>query len=190
MITRICSILAAVLVLAACPRGGDTPVPRPLAYPRMAIYDSVYTALPGIPLHLELSAHAVTSVDSTHSGADKALWLNASYPAYNATLHLTLTPVTPATAPEVIHNRTERMALNSGGNPTEISELSSLSGFNSQILLTPAGSVTPVQFLSVSPQWVVSGALYLPDAEINPDSVAPVLQAVRRDLIHAAQTIR
>lgn len=190
MITRICSLLAALLVLAACSRSSDTPVPRPVAYPRVPVYDSTYTAVPGLPLHLELSAHAAAQVDSSHSHSNGSIWLNAAYPAYNATLHLTLTPVTPASAPEVIHNRTERMSLNSGGHPTDVSQLAAPSGFSSQILLTPAGSVTPVQFLSVSPQWVVSGALYLPDAETNPDSVAPVLQAVRRDLIHAARTIR
>lgn len=187
MIARICSLFAALSLLAACSHSDHTPVPRSVAYPRVPVYDSAYVAVPSLPLHLELSANAVTQVDSAHSGS---MWINATYPAYNATLHLTLTPVTPATEAEVIANRTERMSLNSGVHPTEITQLTSPAGFRSQVLFTPAGSVTPVQILSVSPRWVISGALYHPQADSSPDSIAPVLRAVRRDLIHTAKTIR
>lgn len=179
--------VALLLFVPGCSHKSDTPVPRPVAYPRIEIYDSVFTPVPYLPLHFELSRHATITRDSSHAGS---LWINALYPAYGATIHFTLTPVNPATAAAVVDNRTERMSLNSGGHPTEITQLIAPSGFSSRILVTPAGSLTPVQFISVSPQWVVSGALYLPGADSNPDSVAPIVNAVYRDLIHTAKTIR
>lgn len=180
-------LIAAVVSMVGCSRRSDTPVPRPVAYPRVEIYDSSYTALPAAPVHIELSSHASVDMDTAHS---HSLWINARYPAYGATLHCTVTPVANGEASDVVANRTERMSLNTGGHPTEVTDYSSPSGFSSQILVTPAGSITPVQFLSVSPGWVVSGALYLPGAETTPDSVAPIVKAVYRDLLHLCRTIR
>ncbi len=187
MSPRLTLIFAALFILVSCSRSGDTPVPRPMAYPRIPVHDSVYTAVPLIPIHFELPTAAHTTIDSSHT---ESIWINAAYPAYKATLHCTITPVTGQTAHEIIRNRTERMSLNTGGHPTEITQLTSPSGYESQILLTPSGTVTPVQFISVSPQWVVSGALYIQPHHSSPDSVAPILRAVRRDLIHASKTIR
>ena len=182
------TILPALAVIAvACGHGSqDNAVPRPVAYPRIEIYDSAYSAVDSLPLHIEANSHALRSVSQGHNGA---IWLNMEYPAYRSKLFVTLTPVTDATAAGVIENRTERMSLNSGGNTTEITEITSPGGWNTQLLLTRNGSVTPVQFISVAPKWVVSGSLTLESAVASPDSVAPIVSAVHRDLIHLAKTI-
>lgn len=182
--TTVGALSAAII---GCSHSSDNAVPRPTAYPRVEIYDSTYTAVPGSPLHIELSSHASVEVDSSRRSS---VWINATYPAYGATLHCTITPASGDASGDVVANRSERMSLNTGGHPTEVTTGNAPSGFASQILVTPAGTITPVQFLSVSPQWVVSGALYLPGADTAPDSVAPIVKAVYRDLVHLTKTIR
>jgi len=190
--TRFRIIVAAVTlaaISAACgKKASDTPaVPRPVAYPRITLYDSAYKNAQGVPIHFEIQDSAVYDTESGNNGS---VWLNVRYPAYRATLHCTFSPVTQATVNNVIANRLERVKLNTGSYPAEVTELTSPGGYDSQIFFTRTGSLTPLQFISAGPEWVVSGALYMEQPGNAPDSVAPVLQSVYRDIIHAAKTVR
>lgn len=182
------TLAAAALIAAAasCSRSADTAVPRPTAYPRIDIYPASYSPVGSFPVHLELNSACTVTVDSLRP--DGTAWLTASYPAYGASTRLYIT-VSPADS-TVAANRSERMALNTGGSPTELTELTSPGGYRSTVALTPSGSATPVQILSVGDSHIVSGALFLESAASAPDSVRPIVEAVRDDLIHAAQTLR
>ena len=82
------------------------------------------------------------------------------------------------------------MALNSGGRTSELIELTNANKFNSQILITEQNKVTPIQFLSTNNQnWVVSGVLYIENNQ-NLDSIHPVIDVVKRDIIHSLKTIK
>lgn len=183
-----CAVTAAALC-ASC-GGSHTPVPLPAAYPRIDVADSTYRVVSGsLPLHFEINTAATVLTDSM--AADGTVWLTVGYPAYHSTLYLTFTPVDgEAEARRVTDNRRERMVLNTSGATTMLISLRSPAGFDSEVAVTPAGSATPVQLLSAGNGHIVSGACFLEAATTaDPDSVSPIVKALRADLIHAAKTI-
>lgn len=176
------------------PPASYTPVPRPVAYPRIDTYDTAMVATPQAPLHWLANAQAVVSIpDRDQSDDGNTRWLNIDYPDYGIIVYCTFSNVAPAQRQQVIDNRVERMSLNAGGNRTEIVELESDGGFHAQLLVTPQGTVNPLQFLATDgDRWVVSGTAFLrsaprPGAE---DSIAPTIQAVRGDLLRALTRLR
>lgn len=170
--------------------GSDTAIPRRTAYPRIEIYDSAYTAVGQFPINIEVNENAVAQPDSAHTPSANR-WLNIIYPRYNATLHCTYSPVDTSTISSVMDNRTERMFLNAGDLTSEFTELNTPSGISGSILVTPDSKVTPVQFIATDrKRWVFSGALYFGNALTDADSIAPVIKAVKRDIIHTIKNLR
>lgn len=184
------SALAAAVFLCSC--GGGRPVPRPEGYPRIALYEAVYRNDSIGPVIFE--SNAGTAVAERRHGADGTGWLTLAYPRYGAILYLTASPATASTLGGIIDNRLERISLNIGGATTELTELTGKGGWHGRVTLTPSGSATPLQILATSPRGdcVVSGALFLEGAATatSPDSLAPALEAVRDDLIHAVNALR
>lgn len=167
-------------------------MPRPEGYPRIALYEAVYRSDSIGPVIFE--SNAGTAVTERRQGADGTGWLTLAYPRYGATLYLTASPATASTLGDIIDNRLERISLNIGGATTELTELTGKGGWHGRVTLTPSGSATPLQILATSPRGdcVVSGALFLERAATatSPDSLAPALEAVRDDLIHAVNALR
>ena len=183
--------LALVVLLNSCDGGGRA-VPRPEGYPRIALYEAVYRSDSIGPVIFE--SNAGTAVTERRQGADGTGWLTLAYPRYGATLYLTASPATASTLGGIIDNRLERISLNIGGATTELTELTGKGGWHGRVTLTPSGSATPLQIFATSPRGdcVVSGALFLERAATatSPDSLAPALEAVRDDLIHAVNALR
>ncbi|MDE5786268.1 MAG: hypothetical protein K2H98_07020 [Duncaniella sp.] len=172
-----------VLILAACGGDGNTrPTPRPRAFHRIEIpaaeYDTL-TVADGVTLVTNSSARTLEKRPDGPS-----TWVDIVYPTLgNATIYCSVTPVTPATATEVIDNRLERIALNSGGYSSDLLEFSTPTGYDCRILVTGAGTATPVQFIGISEREVVSGVLMVQVADgFQPDSLAPVVDCVTRDV--------
>lgn len=185
------SALALVVLLNSCDGGGRA-VPRPEGYPRIALYEAVYRSDSIGPVIFE--SNAGTAVTERRQGADGTGWLTLAYPRYGAILYLTASPATASTLGAIIDNRLERISLNIGGATTELTELTGKGGWHGRLTLTPSGSATPLQILATSPRGdcVVSGALFLEGAATatSPDSLAPALEAVRDDIIHAVNALR
>lgn len=174
-------IPALALLVTAC--GGDRPpVPRPRAFHRIEIPAAVYDTITAGGLTL-LTNSAARIIEKPAEGNSK--WIDITYPGMgNATVFCSITEVTPSTAAAVTDNRLERMALNSGGNRSELTEFITPSGFSCRLMTTPSGTATPVQFLAVGESTVVSGVLMVNVATgFRPDSIAPVVDAVGRDMI-------
>jgi hypothetical protein len=141
-----------------------------------------------------MSNVALITLDSTivnNKQTEKSHWINIFYKPYNLTIHCTFTPVDPSTINDIIYNRKERMSLNSGYFPSELIELTNANNYSSQILITEQSNVTPLQFLSTNNKnWVVSGALYLNNNNSpNIDSIRPIINIIKRDIIHSLKTI-
>lgn len=190
-------VLAIVTSLAFSDCSGDSNanMPRQKAYPRITTHDSTFTPLASSPLHFEISTAAKITLDSINTGnstGENNRWLNISYDDYNAVIYCTFTPVDTSSIDDVIANRTERMALNVGGNTSELTELTNANGFTSHILSSLESSATPVQFLSTDGNdWVVTGALHFTNATTTDiDSLKPVVNVIKRDIIHSLKTIR
>ena len=178
-----------VALLAACGGGGNDSisVPRPEAFVRITLYDSVYSSLDSLPVRFDVNAATVSTV-SHRSPRD--IWADVAYPAYRGVLHVTFTRVTDdSSRMKTVDNRTERMALNLGANRAEQIVLDSPGGFSTSILLSRSGGLMPVQFLSVGKEWVVSGAFTFNTPSEKADSIQPVVQALKSDIIHLSQTI-
>lgn len=190
------SLAATFILTASC--GGDKPttddhiVARPVAYPRPALCDTIY-ADRNLPAGFTVNASALT-VDRTPSdknGDTDSRWIDIVYPTYQATIHCTFIAIDSADSRRngILLNRNERMMLNLGDNFAEQTELTSHNGAETLILSTTGATLTPIQFLSVTPRWILSGALQFDAASVKPDSVMPIVDAVKTDIIHAARRL-
>ncbi|MDE6489942.1 MAG: hypothetical protein K2L49_02155 [Muribaculaceae bacterium] len=187
-------LAAAGICAAGCSDGsGNVLVPRPEGYPRIELYPPSYTVVSPVGgLSLEVNSGAVVDTARIGGAAETtSRWFNLQYPDYRAVIYCTYTPVDKASVASVLDNRRERMALNSGGLPGEIVEVENRNGVTGQLLVTPAGSVNPVQFLATdSRRFVLSGAMtFIGAATVDADSVAPVVDAVCADMIHMLTTL-
>lgn len=174
-------------LLSDCGTGSsETAVPRRTAYPRIELYDTSYKMVDELPVELWVNRSADVSRGS-HDGKSDKNWINVHYPRYGATLYCTYTSLTTSTASTAIDNRIERMSLNAGDLSTEISRLPLPEGGDATLLVTPESRVTPIQFLATdSVTFMVSGALSFDGRqEVVADSVRPILDAVKNDVLHA-----
>lgn len=171
------------VVLGACNRP-KPPVAKPEAYARVVDYGREYVAVDSLPLHFEVNANARLT--------RKDMWLNVTYPAYRATVYLTFTPAEPDAIASIIDNRMERAHLNlASAAGLEISEIVT-DEFTSRLLQSESTTATPLQFVSTDGErWVVSGAVFfenvMPNAPL--DSLRPMVETIRRDLIHGLSKI-
>lgn len=182
------SAIAGLLLCACGPRDGRgaPPVPKPDAWPRIEIAPEAYGQ--------SIDGFAVNDSATIEPG-DSAGWYTLSYPAYGAAtrIYLTMARTAPGGLADAVANRIERMALNAGGGRSQLTELMSEGGYECRVMTTPAGTVTPVQFLAFrrSGGEIVSGALFIDGAATaEPDSFAPVVRAVERDIIHALKHLK
>ncbi len=180
------TILLAVLCCACGGKDNGRDVPRPEAWPRISTYPASYHPLKGTPVSFPINDSTVAFTE------DNADWVTVYYPRYRVNLHLTFTHTTPATVDKVIDNRVQRMALNSGSNESQLTELTNPAGYTARLMKTPRGSLTPLQILAVGNDMVVSGAVVLnkPKDLKRPDSLAPVLDALEADLLYALKNMK
>lgn len=184
--------IAFSFLMSECGSDGhsEVAVPRRQAYPRIELYDTVYRAVDNLPVVFEVNDCATIS-RASRDGMENPNWINVKYSRYGATLHCTYTSVADVSISEVMNNRIERMSLNTGELTTDITTLSTSQGVTATVLMTPMAKVTPIQFLATdSATYVMTGALYLDNASVATDSVMPILDAVRADVIHAVTHLR
>lgn len=134
---------------------------------------------------MRLNSSAILETDSLL--ADGSRWITVCYPRYGVRLYITAAVVSPEKMEGAVENRVERMALNSAGQPGELTEFVSSAGVPAKVLVTPRGSAHPVQLIMADdPHGILLTATAVfenPAASANPDSVAPVIEALRRDMI-------
>lgn len=186
---RLLFILLAAAGVSGCGQGQKTdytPVPLPYGYQRTEIYPAEYTDADCLPASFAVNASA--QVHRLPDGPGGSVMADIDYPAYGAVVHLTFTRVDSLTAPEVIANRRERMALNLADNYATVSEVgpNDRTPFVSTVMMSAGRTPTPVQFLSVSPDMVISGAVRFASEQAEADSLMPVLKAITADIEYAA----
>lgn len=179
-------IIAITLLLAACSDGDGTSVPRRTAYPRIALYDTTYVEVAGLPTLLSVNSNTSQQIQRRDDGA---YWVTITYPAYKAYIYLTLTPANEANISQIVANRTERIDLNVANTPTSVDSDTNPDEYTYNIVYSPSMHTTPIHLLAYkthAPQWVVSGSVYFPEAStsVSLDSISPVYQAIKQDIHH------
>ncbi len=182
-------VALAVMLLTGCDGNGANgrqSVPRPVAYPRIAVPDSTFTTIDADGIKLTVNENTDIKVSSVDNGA----WIDVSYGGYaSPRLYLTLTDCPDAESMAVtLANRRERMILNLGSNRYTLTELSTPSGWTCAMAVARTSLTTPVQILAHNADKVLSGAftVTLPDSVgTNPDPViiAPIVDAAERDML-------
>lgn len=183
-------IAIAALMASGCGNTGERTVPKPQAYHRISVPDSIYTTYSADGVSLPVNADAVVS-DSIREGGR---WLDISYPQFpGSKLFLTITDTDASVLPALIENRTERIRLNTAGAPTELTELTSDGGWKGALFVTRSSLTTPLHILAHNPEGdkLLSGALYIsPTPSATPDSIAPIVSAVARDLLTTLKQLK
>lgn len=179
--------IAALMWLGGCSaddRKADA-VPRPMAYPRVAALDSVYFISDSTAVRFDVNASATLSVKSPY-------WFDIKYPAYSATVFVTVTKTTADSVAAVIDNRRERVMLNVGDVAAVTMVPCNSDEFTSYIYRSPSVRSTPLQFISTDGHsTVVSGAVFFgdvaPDAPV--DSLAPMVAQIQRDITRSLDNL-
>lgn len=143
---------------------------------------------------VELLFNSSATVESREADDRNGWWFDVTYPGIPyARIYMSLSRTSGADElAKAIDNRHERMALNTGGASTELTQLVSDGGWECELALTRSSVTTPVQILAHDSRGrVLSGTLYLSlPAETPVGSVAPVVMAVGRDLTETLKHLR
>lgn len=175
------SLILCLALLGACSRR-PAPAPRPQAWPRIKVYPEAYTEVNGLMVN-----DSALVEPGTAEG-----WFDIVYPAYDARINCTLTHAESSLQLQsIIDNRLERLERNIGGTPGELIELTSEEGMGCLVMVAPGALATPVQFLATdSTRCVLSGSAVFASPGLTPDSVAPAVEAVRRDVIYMMKHLK
>lgn len=179
--------LLLLAALSSCGDNGGETTPLRHGFPRVRIYDSIYAAADSFPVHFEVNRQAGCRVP-------RAGWLDVAYPRYGAVLHISALACSGDRLASELDKRRERMSLNIYGFSARTEHLTSAdSSFEAVMLVSHDAVSTPVQFVATDGQSVlVTGSAYMPGVrpESPADSIAPQVEALRRDVVHAIRQLR
>jgi gliding motility-associated lipoprotein GldD len=175
----------------------EVSVPKPKGYFRIDLPEKKYTQYndtvkqdKSLPLTFEYPIYGKISFDQNLN--NEPGWFNIDFPAYNARIYLTYKNVNNDL--EDLMEQTYRINVKN--------HISKADAINEQIIDDPENKVfgilydlkgntaTAVQFfVTDSVKHFFRGSLYF-KSEPNPDSLAPVNEYFREDIIHMIETLR
>lgn len=200
----LCVVSLLALLFCGCnsDNGGTAAVPRPRAYPRVALYDASRYVFPdSFPVMFPVNAAAEHTLENHSGGGAQNAWLTVRYPRYGLAVYITCAEASDSVQlARIVDNRLERIGLNIGDNAmVDHVAVDNPYGFYSRLLLTRSvGSPAPVNFIAIGTRddgsgAVVSGSAVLEsEAAItaDADSIAPVVKAIIADISHSLSQIR
>lgn len=182
---RIPSLLVGAILLAGC---GKEPIPKPRGYFRIDLPEQSYEPTSVCATRSELSTETRVVMREARSPED--CWFNIVYPKLKAQIHCTYTPVRGELS--VLMRDANEFALNHEGKATAINkrEYSHPENNAHGLLIDIKGQVaSPIQFyMTDSTSHFLRGSLYF-SSKPNPDSVAPVQDYIRKDIIRLMETV-
>ena len=179
-------VLMAVLLSVSC---GKRYVPRPYGYWRIEIPDTAYTAFAEdtLPYAFDLSDNAIAEPIKGDNG--ERCWINVKYPTLNATLHCSYKPVKNNLG--MLSDETQKFvykhAMKAEAIPEQGYEHPEKHDYGVYYELQ-GNTATPIQFeLTDSTANFFRAALYF-NARPNQDSIQPVLDYMRGDIIRMIES--
>lgn len=185
-------LIVFLLTPAACHKA---PVPKPKGYFRIDLPVKKYVAFnetgykENIPLRFEYPEYGTISINPDNP--DEPGWFNIEFPRYKASIYLTYKNVNNDLA-ELIEQTYEMNVKNHITKADAINEQlinDSKDDVYGILYDLKGNTATSVQFyLTDSLKHYLRGSLYF-ESEPNPDSLEPVIEFFREDIIHLIETL-
>ncbi|MFN8239841.1 MAG: gliding motility lipoprotein GldD [Bacteroidales bacterium] len=185
--SSIIAIIAIVLVLAGC---RENPVPRPMGYFRISFPEKKYRIYDTIcPFRFEYPVYGNISYNTVDN--PQPCWFNIDFPRFKARLHVSykdlhgdITPVLKESFDYAYSHSVKADAITE--QPWQ-NESEKVYGILYDIKGNTASSLQ--FFVTDSTTGFFRGALYFM-AEPEKDSLAPVIDFFRKDIVHLIETFR
>ncbi len=170
----------------------DAAVPKPVGYYRIDMPDHEYKDKnPDCPFSFEISEYSRMVLTENPDSVTKC-WFSIAYPGYHVQIYITYKPIVGDDLRQYIEE-SRSLAYEHQIKASRISmdpirrDSARVFGLTYDL----GGDVaSPYQFyLTDSTQHFLRGSLYF-NARPNPDSIAPVLDFVRKDLEHFIESLR
>lgn len=169
---------------------GESPTPKPKAFSRIDKIDSGIQKYTGDFFSFLYSKEA--TITFAPSNDKDEVWMNVSYPHYNATIHCTYLAINKKKRLDDLLNDSYQLAFTHSSKASSINgiEVHNKSMESSGILYDIDGPVaSPVQFyMTDSIRNFLMGSLYY-DQVVNADSVSSVTHFVREDILQLMESI-
>ncbi len=177
-----------LLMLLSCARKENAPIPRAEGWPRTASYDSVFAPVDSLPVRILANAKASNRIERRGGN----IWLTTAYPRLDASIRYTVAPTSAATLPAQMKDAMRRMSTSVANASFDAREKENPSGWRLTVCHTIQHGPTPTWFLATDEKHLISGAIYLEHlpAGASADSVAPIVETLRRDLRVALDSLR
>jgi gliding motility-associated lipoprotein GldD len=194
--SRIPILMASLLFLAAGCSEEVALSPKPRAYPRIH-YPEVTLAdfrLEECPLSFQYPDYMeVRQETEFFDGAPPhACWFDLHMEAFNADLHCTYSPVRNYTEFQMLVQDAFRLAneQNKRASYIEDFQIRLPEGVSGMAFSLEGPSASPFQFfLTDSTRHFLRGSLYF-NTRPNPDSLAPIVNFVKKDIVRIMETLR
>ena len=181
---RTLSFLCILLLVYSC----SDHTPRPIGYNRIERADSTYKNLSDIHFSFKYSDQA--NIDSVYSENETNKWFNIIYPQYNARIYCSYMSISKSTLKQALED-SYRFAYSHALKADDIEQvIYQISNHNTYgtVYNIDGNVATPVQFfLTDSVSNFFRASLYY-DIQVNEDSVAPVTQFIKKDIIRMIES--
>ncbi len=186
-----CFLLGIGLIVSSC---GETYVPRPRGYYRIAIPDTVYLPIKNNPIlstypySFDLSGNAQFT---PRTASNERYWMDINYPAFDVQIHCTYYPVRRNL--RELSADAQNFVYKHAGKASAIPE----QGFANEdkrvygVFYELIGNTaSPYQFyLTDSTNHFFRGAVYF-NCTPNQDSLAPIINYLQQDLRHLMESFQ
>lgn len=181
-------LLATLLLGQACSQKEVTPLPRPTGWPRIDLPEHSYQRLENSPCPFSFDYPQIAQVESTRPDS---CWMDLYLERFECRWHLTYRYIPSSNKTIAQHNEEYRkLVFKHIQKVTQIKETPLESDAGTGIFYELYGTVgVPAQFLFTDSTHLVMASFYF-DSAIRNDSLAPVIDFVKEDLRHMAESIR
>ncbi len=164
-------------------------VPKPRGYFRIEMPEKNYSSY-NSDCPFELQVPAYSRIEIIRESTNDSCWFNIAYPRFNAKLHLTYLPIEQNLDTYLEDAYTFAFKHEMKANAIKRTEFYSEEQKVSALIYDLKGNVaTSLQFYATdSLNHFLRGALYFHNSP-NSDSIAPVLDFLREDLIYLIENI-
>lgn len=164
--------------------------PKPYGYYRIDFPEKAYQPLnDSFPYQFDKATNAYVEINREESSEPN--WINLVYPAYNAKLHLSYKKITADTSLQGFLQDCHRLAYTHTIKAESIDEkLFKRENIFGLVYFIEGNTASSTQFfVTDSTRHFMRGALYFNQHPAK-DSLAPVIQFLRADIIRLMETIR